>query len=146
MITVFFRARKSSLCTEDFPPYERGKYVYCERSAPNFVIIKLKPRLFRFSLRTIPSFTGRWTLSHWALNDQSLGGERSVTGRWTMKRWSSVDGKMYIYGRQIQSSKPLLRKGLDNMTFRRAEYWQGFHQTHQWGSEGAHTKFHWFSL
>ena len=66
----------------------------------NIVIIKLKPRPYCSSLKTFPSFTGRWTISHWALNDQSPGGERSVTGRWTMGHWAVNDGKMKICERK----------------------------------------------
>ena len=45
-------------------------------------------------------------MSHWAVNDQSLGGERWKDGHlWTAK-WSSVNGKMYICGRPHISRFP----------------------------------------
>ena len=50
----------SSLCVGRIFPLRTGEYVSCERSAPNFVIITLKPRSFRFSMKTFPSYTGLW--------------------------------------------------------------------------------------
>ena len=35
-------------------------FVSIEQIAPNFVIINLEPRLFRFSMKTFSSTTGLW--------------------------------------------------------------------------------------
>ena len=131
-----FSARTNSLCVDKKYPFVNGGMHKQRRSAPNFVIIKLKHRLFRFSLKIFPSFTGRWTLSHWAVNDRSLGVEWSVTGRWTTERCPSVNGKMYIWKRndvhletewrtyrngKYEVPKTSLRKGLNNVAFHRAD-------------------------
>ena len=92
--------RKLPLCIDVIFPLWTEIFVNCKRSAPNLVIIMLKPNPFRFYLKTFPSFTGRWTISHRAVNVQSLGVERSVTGRWTMARWRFEDGKMEIREQQ----------------------------------------------
>ena len=76
----FFRAWKSSLRIDKIFPLWTEHFVNCERSVPNFVITTLGPRLFRFSLKTYPSFNGRWMLYHRpvvALPD----GSGSFTGR-----------------------------------------------------------------
>ena len=78
-------------------------------------------RHYQAKTLVIPFLFEDLPIVHWAVNDQSLGGERSVTGRWTMERWSSVDGKMYIWERQIRSSKTTLRKDLNNVAFRRTD-------------------------
>lgn len=45
-------------CVDEIFPLRTKECVNSERKTLNFVIIKLKPRLFRFSLKTFPSFTG----------------------------------------------------------------------------------------
>ena len=57
---VLFRERELSFCIDGHSPLRTGEYVSCERSAPNFVIITLKPRSFRFLMKTFPSYTGLW--------------------------------------------------------------------------------------
>ena len=103
-----------SFCKALFFPLWTANFVNCKRSSPNLVIIMLKPKPFRFYLKTFPSFTGRWTISHRAVNDQSLGGERSVTGRWTISHWAVNDGKMEIWGRQDGDSWTARRTSVDS--------------------------------
>ena len=51
---------KSPLCIDGIFPLWTEYFVNCERSAPNLVIIMLKPKPFRFYLKTFPSYTGLW--------------------------------------------------------------------------------------
>lgn len=54
--TVFFRERRPSFCIDGNSPLWTEYFINSERNAPNFVIITLKPRLFRFFLKILPSF------------------------------------------------------------------------------------------
>ena len=109
-----------------------GVCVSCGRSATNFVIIKQKPRSSRFSMRTFPSFTGRWTLYHRPVVTLPDGSGKAITEHWTTGRWRSVNGRMYIYGRKEVYLGTAYTKSTKRCSGRAWATWHSVEPTKEW--------------